>query len=177
MKMNKESLFWLLVTLSALAALGYLLGQSDGQPLYNSADERHALANDCIGGHGSEDDPLVDHYHATLRISVLGDDFPVPANVGLNDGDCTMRPLHTHSEGGGLHLEFKEANVEAPLEAFFDIWGLHMDSTGIDDYRVDADHEFLMFVTENNQRVQMDDFEQHIIKDGQTIELIYRAVE
>jgi hypothetical protein len=74
-------------------------------------------------------------------------------------------------------LEFEEKNVEAPLEAFFDIWGMHMDSSGIDDYRVDADHEFLMFVTENEQRTQVDDFEKHIIKNGQTIELIYRAVE
>ena len=175
--MNKETLFWALVTLSALAALGYLLGQSDGQPLYNSADERHALANECIGGHGTQDDPLADHYHATLRISVLNEDMEVPANIGLNDGDCAMRPIHTHSEGGGLHLEFEEKNVEAPLEAFFDIWGMHMDSSGIDDYRVDADHEFLMFVTENEQRTQVDDFEKHIIKNGQTIELIYRAVE
>ena len=45
--MNKESLFWLLVTVGALAALGFLLGQSDGEPPFNTADERHALADEC----------------------------------------------------------------------------------------------------------------------------------
>ena len=33
--MNKESIFWLIVTLSALAALGFLLGESDGDPPFN----------------------------------------------------------------------------------------------------------------------------------------------
>ena len=43
--MNKETLFWLVFTLTAIAALGFLLGQSDGEPPFNTADERHALAN------------------------------------------------------------------------------------------------------------------------------------
>ena len=30
--MNKESLFWLVVTLAALGGLAYLLGVSDGEP-------------------------------------------------------------------------------------------------------------------------------------------------
>ena len=91
-----------------------------------------------------------------------------------------MRPLHTHDSTGKIHLEFKETGVEAPLEAFFDIWGKHMDSTGFDDHRIDASHEFLMFVTEDNgegERTQVSTFEDHIVKDGQLIELVYRAIE
>ena len=91
-----------------------------------------------------------------------------------------FRPLHTHDSSGRIHLEFKEEGVEAPLEAFFDIWGKHMDSTGFDDHRIDASHEFLMFVTEDNgegERTQVSTFEDHIVKDGQLIELVYRAIE
>ncbi|MEL0267465.1 MAG: hypothetical protein VW945_08200 [Candidatus Poseidoniales archaeon] len=178
--MNKESMFWLLVTISALAAMGFLLGQSDGEPPFSTADERHALADECIGNHGDENDPLVAHYHATVRISVLNENIAVPDDVGLNDQGCSMRPLHTHDSSGRIHLEFKEEGVEAPLEAFFDIWGKHMDSTGFDDHRIDASHEFLMFVTEDNgegERTQVSTFEDHIVKDGQLIELVYRAIE
>ena len=65
--MNKESLFWLVVTLTALGGLAFLLGVSDGEPPFNTADERHALADECIGSHSD----LAEHYHATVRISVL----------------------------------------------------------------------------------------------------------
>jgi len=172
--MNKESMFWLLVTLSALAAMGFLLGQSDGEPPFSTADERHALADECIGSH----DGLADHYHATVRISVLNEDVAVPDDVGLNDQGCSMRPLHTHDSSGRIHLEFAEKDVEAPLEAFFDIWGKHMDSTGFDDHRIDASHEFLMFVTEEGgERTQVSSFQDHIVKNGQLIELVYRAIE
>ena len=85
--MNKESIFWLIVTLTALAALGFLLGESDGSPPFSTADERHALANDCIGSH---DGGLAEHYHATVRISVLDQDIAVPDDVGLNDNGCLL---------------------------------------------------------------------------------------
>ena len=62
--MNKESIFWLIVTLSALAALGFLLGESDGDPPFNTADERHALAKECIGSHSG----LEDHYLSLIHI-------------------------------------------------------------------------------------------------------------
>ncbi|MGB1485154.1 MAG: hypothetical protein ACPG9E_04095, partial [Poseidonia sp.] len=67
--MNKESLFWLLVTVGALAALGFLLGQSDGEPPFNTADKRHALADECVGSHSG----LAEHYHPMVYISVLGE--------------------------------------------------------------------------------------------------------
>tara|TARA_Y200000002_G_C22225338_1_gene473257 strand:- start:45 stop:575 length:531 start_codon:yes stop_codon:yes gene_type:complete len=176
--MNKESIFWMVVTMTALAAMAYLLGQSDGNPPFSTADDRHALANECIGSHGDANDPLVAHYHATVRISVLNEDISVPDDVGLNDRGCSMRPLHTHDATGKIHLEFKEEGVEAPLEAFFDIWGVHMDATGFDDHRIDGGHEFLMFVTEEGgERAQVTTFEDHILEDGQLIELVYRSIE
>ena len=123
---------------------------------------------------------LAEHYHATVRISVLNEDVAVPDDVGIDDRGCSMRPLHTHDASGRIHLEFAETGVEAPLEAFFDIWGIHMDSTGFDEHRIDASHEFLMFVTEDNgegERTQVTTFEDHIVKDGHLIELVYRAIE
>ena len=42
--MNKETLFWLVFTLTAIAALGFLLGQSDGEPPFNTADDERPFA-------------------------------------------------------------------------------------------------------------------------------------
>ena len=51
-------------------------------------------------------------------------------------------------------------------------------STGFDEHRIDASHEFLMFVTEEGgERTQTTAFENHIVKDGQLIELVYRSIE
>ena len=69
--------------------MGFLLGQSDGEPPFNTADERHALADECIGSHSG----LAEHYHATVRISVLNEDVAVPDDVGIDDRGCSMRPL------------------------------------------------------------------------------------
>ncbi|MBQ70040.1 MAG: hypothetical protein CMA65_00925 [Euryarchaeota archaeon] len=173
--MKSETVFWLFVTVGALVATGALLGYSDGtSEVFSTADEIHPLAQDCLGGHGDE----VEHYHTELIISVNNEFVEIPGDVGLNDGDCTMRQLHTHSTNGVIHIEMKEQGVEAPLEAFFDVWGKHFDKTGFDDYRVDADHELLMFVTtqENGteNREQVTTFETHILENNQKIELVYR---
>ena len=94
-EVNKESIFWLVITFAALSGLGFLLGQSDGSPPFNTADERHALADECVGGHSG----LAEHYHPMVVISVLGEDIEVPGNVGLNDPGCTMRPSHARHLG------------------------------------------------------------------------------
>ena len=169
--MNKETIFWFVVTIGALATIGFLLGESDGSPPFSTADERHALANECIGGH---DGGLAEHYHATIRVSIHGDFISIPDDVGLNDEGCSMRPLHTHDGTGKIHIEMKEEGVEAPLEAFFDIWGKHMDSTGFDEYITNETTEFLMFVTVYGNQEQVDSFQNHILADGQTIDLVFR---
>ena len=63
-----------------------------------------------------------------------------------------------------------------------------MDATGFDEHRVDANHEFLMFlntysyedgnlVVDPSTREQVDDFEKLVLEDEQYIELVYRAIE
>ena len=174
--MKSDTVFWLLLTIGALVAMGVLLGQSDGtSEVFSTADEVHPLAEDCLGGHGDE----LEHYHAELVLSVNNELVEVPGDVGLNDGGCTMRQLHTHSSNGIIHIELKEQGVEAPLEAFFDVWGKHFDETGFDEYRTDDRHEFLMFVTTkdasgNENREQVDTFQNHVLENDQKIELIYR---
>tara|TARA_Y100001970_G_scaffold171118_1_gene209179 strand:+ start:7730 stop:8233 length:504 start_codon:yes stop_codon:yes gene_type:complete len=149
---------------------------------YNTADHRHAVADLCIGSHSG----IAEHYHPIVKITVLGEDVAIPDDVGLNDKGCNMRSLHTHSADGKIHAEFAEQGVAAPLEAFFDIWGKHMDSSGFHEHRIDDNHEFLMFlntysydssnnvVVDPSAREQVDDYEALILEDMQYIELIYK---
>ena len=146
------------------------------------SEQTHPLASECVGGHSG----LADHYHPMLVISVLGNDVEVPGDIGINQPGCTMRPLHTHDSSGKIHVEFKESGVEAPLKAFFDTWGKHMDENGFDEYRVDENHEFLMFLSnysydqngnltvDAETRQQVYNFENLILEDRQYIELVFR---
>ena len=177
--MKADTVLWLLITIAAFVAMGVLLGESDGSSeVFSTADDLHPLAEDCLGGHSD----YVDHYHVELVLSINNEFFEIPGDVGLNDGACTMRQLHTHSTNGVIHIELKQLGVEAPLEAFFDVWGKHFDETGFDDYRVDADHELLMFVTTtdddgNQNREEVMTFQNHILEDQEKIELVYRAID
>ena len=72
------------------------------------------------------------------------------------------------------------------LEAFFDVWGKHMDATGFDDHRVNETTEFLMFlntysyndqgqlVVDPSTREQVETFNEHILANNQYIELVFR---
>ena len=58
----------------------------------------------------------------------------------------------------------------APIGAFFNIWGEVFNSEQILDYKVDSNHEILMFVNgEINQ-----DFENYVMLDNDVIEIHYQ---
>jgi len=170
--MNSDTLLWLMITMVAAAGLGVVLGQIDTSneepPLFSTADERHPLADECIGQHNQS---LVAHDHVGISISVNGESVSIPNGVGLNDRGCTMRPLHTHDSNGYIHIELKEL-AEVPLEAFFDTWGKHLDSTGFDEYRIDDTHEFLRYVNSEPST----DFQEYILKNGDQIEFIFQPI-
>ena len=49
-----------------------------------------------------------------------------------------------------------------------------MDSTGFDEYLVNETTEFLMFVTVDGNQEQVESFQNHVLADGQTIDLVFR---
>ena len=148
--MENEQKLWLGISISAFVALliivgGYnpadLLRSNDDDELYSTATSKHPLAKDCLGGHENQ----LFHYHAELQIYIDEQPVLIPGDVGLNDGECSMRLLHTHSENGVIHIELKQ-QADAPLEAFFDVWGKHFDKNGFDTHRVNSTHELVMEV-------------------------------
>jgi hypothetical protein len=66
---------------------------------------------------------LIYHVHAYLRVYVDGKQIPVPSQVGIDQQDQLLAPLHTHDATGLVHME---ANQPYPftLGQFFTIWGV-----------------------------------------------------
>ena len=58
----------------------------------------------CLGSEHSSN-PIVAHYHATLRIFLDGSEVSIASDIGINDSECDgMRGIHTHDETGRLHI-------------------------------------------------------------------------
>ena len=182
--MNNESKLWgsllILSVVALIIVVAYKEGlmdsvssdsSGDDTPIVlgSTADTPDPKAFDCINHSG-----IVGHYHALLRISINGDAQTIPANVGVltnacNTEDASMHIIHTHDDAGTLHIELNEPGP-VELGVFFDIWGLHFNETGIADFRIDAEHEFLFYVN-GELSTSYDD---HILEDGQVIDLVYR---
>lgn len=102
------------------------------------------------------------HWHPKLAIYVKGEKQEIPANVGIG---AVHQPMHTHSEDsaqGVIHLEFPGMvrTEDIMLRNFFEIWGKDIRSFG-------ANMRMTVNGTENGE------YENYIMKDGDTIELHY----
>jgi len=74
-----------------------------------------------IGGHQN----LALHIHTDLKILIDGVERVIPGNIGVLPG--VMRPLHTHDQGGNIHIE-GACPREFKVGEFFEIWGEEFNS-------------------------------------------------
>ena len=121
----------------------------------------------CIEGHSSE----LDHYHATLRIFIDGSEVSIASDIGINDSECSngMRGIHTHDETGRLHIE-TPTQMNAPIGAFFEIWGQTFNENQILNNIVDEDSEIVMYV---NGEIN-DEYGNYAMQNNDVIEIYYR---
>ena len=108
------------------------------------------------------------HWHPEIKISILGENQEIPANVGFG---IVERPIHTHDDMGVIHLEFsglvKKNDVQ--LGQFFKIWGKKFNKDCIFDKCSGEEGKLKMLVNgkENSE------FENYLMQDGDKIEIIY----
>jgi len=193
--MNRETVFWSVITAVALAALLVFYAQEKGlfgdaqedavddnssatESLSSTADSPDPLALDCVQ-HG----PLDRHDHVTLQVFIDGSQNTVDSNIGVQTDVCNgdenyMHTIHTHDDSGRLHIELNEAG-DVPLGVFFDIWGVHFNETGIFDYRVNSTHEMVMYVHASGDSATVENrvtsFDDYLLQNGEVIEVHYRA--
>lgn len=128
--------------------------------------EEWEITSVCLDGHNG----LVTHTHVSLSIEIDGEQYPVGPNVGISDSMCEgMRGVHTHDDSGTLHIETPSL-MDAPLGAFFQIWGKEFSESQIIDSIVDKNTEIVMFVNGESS----DQFGSYSMQDGDVIEIVYK---
>lgn len=104
------------------------------------------------------------HYHATLKISYLGEDYPIPANIGLI-GDC-IHPVHTHDYTGLIHVDYP-TKYPFTLNDFFTEWGIRFSRYQLSNILITKDTRLVMTVNGHPST----EYENHIIHEGEVITL------
>jgi hypothetical protein len=114
-----------------------------------------------IGGHNN----LVSHIHANLDIMIDGTKEQIPSNIGIGAG--IMRPVHTHDSSGELHIEGPCVR-DFTLGDFFSIYEETFNSECIFD---NCDGEVTLTVN----GATSEDYENHVLRDGQDIVISYTS--
>ena len=125
------------------------------------------LAGVCLGSHQN----LAQHIHPYLTLSINGTSFGAPTDLGIDTEVCpgAMHVVHTHDNTSKLHIETNDP-VDVTVDVFFRIWGMPFDSTRLDRYHVNETHELVM----EGDGVVSDEWGEHVFRDGEQIEIIYR---
>ena len=113
----------------------------------------------CLAGHSE-----------IVSIFIDGSEVAIAANIGIDDSECDgMRGIHTHDETGKLHIE-TPTPMNAPVGAFFEIWGETFNENQILNQVADEDSEVVMYV---NGELN-DEYQNSVIHNNDVIEIYYR---
>jgi hypothetical protein len=85
-----------------------------------------------LGLHDLTTEGEVVHIHQHLDIFVNGKHIPVPANIGIYDGQF-LTELHTHDASGIMHVE-SPTERQFDLGQFFGVWGVRLNSDCVGGY-------------------------------------------
>jgi len=118
------------------------------------------------------------HIHPYLRITINGNWYPVPTDIGISP-TCT-RPLHTHTPSDPS-TGFVQLHVEGPvakdftLGDFFAVWGQPFSSTRILSYTADGTNVVRMTVglVGGGPGAPSDQYGALVLRDQQAIEIFY----
>lgn len=121
----------------------------------------------CLGSHSSD----ISHTHSSLSIFIDGSEVLLSANIGIQDSECPegMRGIHTHDDTGKLHIETPN-QIDAPIGAFFNIWGETFNSGQILDNTANSEYDIEMLVN----GVINEEYENYVMLDGDNIEIYYK---
>lgn len=153
---------------------GLLPGAQSGQlPFTNGVDENLADRLAAIGLPALSEEGLVLHTHQHLTISINGQEVTVPANIGINEAERYIAPLHTHDTTGILHVESPEVKTFT-LGQFFDVWGLNLTNDCIGAYCRDGENDFTVY---SHGRAVTGDVRQLQLTSLQQITIVYGSPE
>jgi hypothetical protein len=103
---------------------GRLVGLQVGPAPWNPGLDTLPDRLSPLGLHDLTTEGQVLHIHQHLDIYVNGKHEPVPANIGIYDGQF-LTELHTHDPTGIMHVESPVAK-RFDLGQFFGVWGVRL---------------------------------------------------
>jgi hypothetical protein len=90
------------------------------------------------------------HVHAVLRIYVEGKEVEVPSQIGIDQQESYLAPLHTHDNSGIIHMEATEP-YPFKLSQFLTVWGVKFTDSQLGAYTVGPGKELALYA--NGARV------------------------
>ena len=100
-----------------------------------------------------------------LSVYVNGEPVEVPANIGIDQEDGLISPLHTHDDTGEIHVEAPEPE-EFTLGQLFTEWDVELTDTCIADYCTDDRNGLVVYVDGKPTDGDPNDI---VLEDGQEI--------
>ncbi|MCB9820614.1 hypothetical protein H6790_01580 [Candidatus Nomurabacteria bacterium] len=162
----KKNLTFIILSVLIIGSLFYLGKLNDEKELVDLSESDSTLAaNTCV-----VHQDLGMHIHPVIKINILGAYQDIPKNIGI-DSTC-MKAIHTHDEPGVIHIEYPVVK-DFYLKDFFSVWGVDFNKDQILDYKVDDNTEIIITVN----GVEVDTFENTLLKDKDIIEIIFRNKE
>jgi hypothetical protein len=102
------------------------------------------LLNRIVGNHFPPQSDAGYHVHAVLRIYVEGKSVEVPSQVGIDQQESYLAPLHTHDNSGIIHMEATEP-YPFKLSQFFLVWGVKFNNSQIGSYKVGGGKQLAVY--------------------------------
>jgi hypothetical protein len=144
------------------------VGRTGNPPWAAPTDASAAVAAAGLPMLGQEGTAL--HIHAHLDVIVNGAPAQVPAQVGIDEAQQKISPLHTHDTTGVIHIESPSATATFTLGEFFTEWQVSMSADHIGGLTNDATHHLKAYV---NGKLQQGDPALIVLSAHDEIALVY----
>jgi len=112
------------------------------------------------------------HTHEHLDIFINGEAIPIPPEIGINDTEHFISPIHVHDTTGVIHVESPVA-ATFTLGQFFDIWGVRFSAHCIGGYCADGANTLKVWVngepyTGDPRMLALEEHQEIVIAYGST---------
>jgi hypothetical protein len=119
-------------------------GRTTNPPWTAPTDVSAAVAAAGLPMLGEEGSAL--HIHAHLDVYANGSPVQVPSDIGVDDANQKISPLHTHDTTGVIHIESPDKNATFTLGQFFTEWQVSLGTDHMGGLATDATHHLTVYV-------------------------------
>lgn len=132
------------------------------------APQYNGLLNRVVGAHFPPQSDTGYHVHSVIQIYIEGKQVPVPGQIGIDQQDEYLAPLHTHDTSGIIHMEATEP-YPFTLGQFFTVWGVKFTDSQLGAYQATNGKQLALFVNGK----QVSDPVKYVIKPHDRMALDY----